>query len=106
MRIRYDFWSLVEALYAGLTHGGANAADRAKSIAEGIAKLPPAARAAKERRLDEAVEFLLVIREEVVSRRKPAAQEAITDTVTFNLPSPGKASQGTSQVEQKSSTSR
>jgi hypothetical protein len=106
MRIRYDFWSLVEALYAGLTHGGSNAADRAKSIAEGIATLPPAARAAKERRLDEAVEFLLVIREEVVSRNKPAAQEAITDTVTFNLPTPEKSPQSAPQVEQKSSNSR
>jgi hypothetical protein len=106
MRIRYDFWSLIDALYAGLTHGSAKAEDRAKSIADGIANLPPVARAAKERRLDEAVEFLLVIREEVNSRKKPAAQEAITDTVTFNLPVPEKSPQGSSQAEQKSSSAR
>ena len=77
-KIRYDFWSLIAALQAGLTHGGTAADERAKSVVDAVDKMSLEELQAKEKQLGVVADYLGAIQRRLANRKDSAAKSAET----------------------------
>jgi hypothetical protein len=81
--IRYDFWSLVNALESGLTHGGATPGERAKKIVASMGAIQPAERQAILRTLGNVVTYLSAIEREAEGGSRSAAGKETVELNSF-----------------------
>jgi len=77
MKVRYDFWSLVTALQAGLSHGNITPAARAKRITDDLVSLDPQSRSERSQALATVIDYLDALRAEIAGRQLRAGSETV-----------------------------
>lgn len=77
MKVRYDFWSLVTALQAGLSHGNTAPTARAKRITDDLVSLDQPARSERSQVLEAVIDYLEALRAEIAGRHVRAGSETV-----------------------------